>query len=107
MLMIQMPPPLPEGVVIMHAVDALVPVLIVALLVAGLIAYLRMRHRGTQSATLPPALLQPIDDRLGRLEQAVEAIGIQVERITESQRFVTKLLTDDNRSPARLPSARE
>jgi hypothetical protein len=34
------------------------------------------------------------DDRLVRLEQAVESIAIEVERISEGQRFTTKLLTE-------------
>jgi hypothetical protein len=34
------------------------------------------------------------DDRLARIEQAVDAIAIEVERIAESQRFLTKLQTD-------------
>ena len=34
------------------------------------------------------------DERLARVEQAVEAIAIEVERISEGQRFVTKLLSD-------------
>ena len=33
-------------------------------------------------------------DRLARLEQAVEAVAIEVERIGESQRFQTKLMTE-------------
>lgn len=37
--------------------------------------------------------------RLARLEQAIEAIAVEVERIAEGQRFVTKLLAD--RSPDR------
>ena len=32
------------------------------------------------------------DDRLRRLEEAVDAIAIEVERISEAQRFQTKLL---------------
>jgi hypothetical protein len=34
------------------------------------------------------------DDRLARLEQAVESIAIEVERISEGQRFTTKLLSE-------------
>ena len=34
------------------------------------------------------------DERLARVEHAVEAIAIEVERISEGQRFVTKLLSD-------------
>jgi hypothetical protein len=33
-------------------------------------------------------------DRLGRLEQSVDTIAVEVERISEGQRFVTKLLND-------------
>jgi hypothetical protein len=34
------------------------------------------------------------EDRMARLEQAVEAISLEVERISEGQRFTTKLLSD-------------
>jgi hypothetical protein len=34
------------------------------------------------------------DDRMARLEQAVEAIALEVERISEGQRFTTRLLTE-------------
>lgn len=34
------------------------------------------------------------DTRLERMEQAIESIAIEVERISEAQRFTTKLLTD-------------
>jgi hypothetical protein len=33
------------------------------------------------------------DDRMRRLEQAVDAIAVEVERISEGQRFLTKLQT--------------
>jgi hypothetical protein len=32
------------------------------------------------------------DERLARVEQAVEAIAIEIERVSEGQRYVTKLL---------------
>jgi hypothetical protein len=37
------------------------------------------------------------DDRLRHLEQAVDAIAIEIERISEAQRFQTKLLSDRER----------
>ncbi|HKN59093.1 MAG TPA: hypothetical protein VJV97_09585 [Gemmatimonadaceae bacterium] len=37
------------------------------------------------------------DARLSRLEQAVDAIAVEVERISEGQRFTTKLLSDQAR----------
>jgi hypothetical protein len=47
------------------------------------------------------------DERLARVEQAVESIAIEIERIGEGQRFVTKLLNDAGQPlPAqRLPAA--
>ena len=47
--------------------------------------------------------------RLQRIEQAVEAIAVEVERIGEAQRFTTKLLTDRQPDAARLgvPARRE
>ena len=44
----------------------------------------------------------PIDDeRFTRLEQAVDAMAIEIERMTEAQRFTAKLLSE--RAPAVLP----
>jgi hypothetical protein len=41
-------------------------------------------------------------ERMARIEAAIEAVAIEVERISEGQRFVTKLLAeqhDDRRLP--------
>jgi hypothetical protein len=35
-----------------------------------------------------------LDERLTRIEQAVDAIAVEVERISEGQRFTTKLLSE-------------
>ena len=42
--------------------------------------------------------LQEIAERLAHLEQSVDAIAVEAERISEGQRFTTKLLSD--RDPA-------
>ncbi|MGH7670357.1 MAG: hypothetical protein ACRENQ_12785 [Gemmatimonadaceae bacterium] len=44
-----------------------------------------------------------ISDRLGRMEQAIDAIAIEVERVSESQRFVTKLLAERQAPVASIP----
>jgi hypothetical protein len=36
-----------------------------------------------------------VDDRLTRLEQSIDAIAIEMERVSEGQRYVTKLLARD------------
>jgi hypothetical protein len=42
----------------------------------------------------PVELPRQVDQRLERIEQAVDAIAIEVERISEGQRFTTKLLSE-------------
>jgi hypothetical protein len=39
-----------------------------------------------------------LEDRMERIERAVEAIAVEVERVGEGQRFVTKLLAESNRN---------
>jgi small-conductance mechanosensitive channel len=46
----------------------------------------RFERRGA-----PPALEAGMTEQLQRIEQAVEAVAIEVERISESQRFLAKL----------------
>jgi hypothetical protein len=48
---------------------------------------------------VPPAALTETAQRLERLETAVDTIAVEIERISEGQRFVTKLLSD-SQSPA-------
>ena len=54
---------------------------------------------GPSKASLDPEAA----DRLTRIEQAVDSIAIEVERISEGQRFTTKLLSDKGERVA-LPS---
>ena len=55
----------------------------------------------------PTARVAPVDNtRLERIEQAVESIAIEVERVSEGQRFVTKLLSDTSRTPLSPPGDR-
>jgi hypothetical protein len=53
---------------------------------------IRMLQRGRKQA--PAQLPADLGDRLARLEQMGEATALEVERIGEGQRFVTRLLTD-------------
>jgi hypothetical protein len=43
----------------------------------------------------------PSDERLERIEQAVDAIALEVERISEGQRFTAKLLAEGQHRVAR------
>jgi hypothetical protein len=46
-----------------------------------------------------PALAESAQ-RLERMEQALDAVAIEVERISEGQRFVTRLLSEGSRMPS-------
>lgn len=62
-----------------------------------------IRRWDRQSATLP--LPPDTSARLERIEQAVDAISIEVERIAEGQRFVTRLMTEKAPERVALPQS--
>jgi hypothetical protein len=66
------------------------------------IAYARRIWRGAPKNT-GPRLDDVILPRLDRLEQAVDAIAIEIERISEGQRFVTRVFAE--RPAAAAPQA--
>ncbi|MGH7712495.1 MAG: hypothetical protein ACREOG_14490 [Gemmatimonadaceae bacterium] len=76
----------------------LVPVAFFAFLAVGAMALSpiwravarRMEHRAMAA---DPSRAE-LSERMERMEQALEAVAIQVERIAEGQRFTTKLLSD-------------
>jgi len=52
-------------------------------------------HRKAEKETVPSIA----EARLARIEQAVDAIAVEVERISEGQRFTTRLLSEQSRLP--------
>lgn len=46
-----------------------------------------------------PSMSPDVQARLERMEQALDSIAIEVERISEGQRFTTKLLAERNNQP--------
>lgn len=38
-----------------------------------------------------------VEARLARIEQSIEAVALEIERISEGQRFTTKLLSESHR----------
>jgi hypothetical protein len=53
-----------------------------------------LKHKEKMAALHAPQEQSTLDARLARVEQAMDAVAIEVERIGESQRFLTKVLTD-------------
>ena len=65
--------------------------------IVGSTAYLILRaifvRIGRRAPAVPP--LAAVDDtRFARLEQAVDAIALEVERISEAQRFAARLMAE-------------
>ena len=61
----------------------------------------RLENRPHQG---PPVPLD-VGDRLDRIERGLEAVALEVERISEGQRFVTKLLAERETAGRLPPSA--
>jgi hypothetical protein len=60
-----------------------------------------MKHRRGKQLPTPELMhrLDEIADRVNRIETAVDATAIEVERISEGQRFTTRLLADRAGAP--------
>ena len=56
------------------------------------------RHWKTFARRAVPALPAVDSERLQRLEQSIDAMAIEIERISEGQRFVTRLLSETHAS---------
>jgi hypothetical protein len=77
---------------------------IFAVLMPISIAMARRLWKGRPVA--PPSTDPTIAPRFDRLEQAVDAIAIEIERVSEGQRFVTKILAErPATSAAQAPAA--
>lgn len=66
-------------------------VLFMVMLVPMSLAWAKRIGRGSPR---PSPLTRDAVDRLDRMEQAIDAVAIEVERISEGQRFVTKILAE-------------
>lgn len=57
-------------------------------------------RRISRRAPAPPPISNDVTARLERIEQAVDAIAIEIERVSEGQRFVTKIMAEKPASVA-------
>ncbi len=51
-----------------------------------------------------PQIPGEVQNRLERMEQSLDAIAVEIERISEGQRFTTKLLSDVRDSAPAIPA---
>jgi len=78
----------------MHPEIVIVPVVF---LIPAVVIIVRMafRHREKMAAFSRPSVESSgIEARLERVEQSLEAIAIEMERVGEGQRFLTRLLAN-------------
>ena len=67
--------------------------------------WIRYRAKRVVSSDIT-ARLGEMANRMARLDNAVDAIAVEVERISEGQRFVTKVLADRTAASALSDGAR-
>jgi hypothetical protein len=63
-------------------------------LIVAMTYFFRLRMRGTAGQSSLPA---DVTQRLARMEAGIESVAVEVERISEGQRFTTRLLSDRDR----------
>ena len=94
-------PQVPEGAVII-SVAFFIMCAVIAIGVPIVRAFTRRMDKRNVAA---PSTDAETRDRLERIEQAVDAIAVEVERISEGQRFTTKIISELRGLPQPDPSA--
>ena len=88
----------------------LIPIIFVISIPVMAIGYPLARAWASRLERKPNASAVPteVTARLERMEQAIDSIAIEIERISEGQRFTTRLLSDRPAQPSTpaLPDAR-
>ena len=88
-------PPELIGITVVVAIPAIVVVVAVRMWLA--------HNERLAGLTGPKENASLLDARLERVEQTVESIAIEMERVSEGQRFVTKLLSERARETSAAP----
>jgi hypothetical protein len=84
--------------------DQISAVAIIAIISGTLISIVKLWTQRHRAATGPiQKQLQALEERLTRMEHAIESVAIETERISEGQRFTARVLTE--RAGQRLEGA--
>ena len=95
-----------------HIDGVWIPIILFSSFPVMLIGYpiARALGRRIEHKSLQPNVPPDVTARLERMEQAIDSIAIEVERISEGQRFTTRLLSERSGGapgqpgdPSRLP----
>ena len=84
-------------------VPAVTTIAIVAIVAGTSYRLIKMWMQRSERLPTPEADLKEIRAGLGQLQQSVDALAIEVERLSEGQRFTTKLLAESETGTAAIP----
>jgi hypothetical protein len=78
-----------------------IPILAISIVPISVIGWplARAYARRVEQEASRPQIPTEVAARLERMEQAIDSIAVEVERISEGQRFTTKLLSERTASP--------
>ena len=88
-------------------VPAVTTIAIVAIVAGSSYRLIKMWLQRSGRLSIPEVDLKGIRDGIGQLQQSVDAIAIEVERLSEGQRFTTKLLAENVTGIAPVPARHE
>jgi hypothetical protein len=78
------------GPAIIVPLGAFIMVIVISIGIPMARAYARKMDADSRNPRLPT----DVTDRMERMEQAIDSIALEVERISEGQRFTTRLLSE-------------
>jgi hypothetical protein len=78
---------------------------VTAIVLAVGVPLARAYSRRMDAESRNPKIPTEITSRLERMEQAIDSVALEVERISEGQRFTTKLLSEGRSAPDPRQSA--
>ena len=65
-----------------------------------MITWIKWRAGRKAAAPELKSLIEQVIDRIGRLETAIDTMAVEVERISEAQRFTSRVLAERAGAPA-------
>jgi hypothetical protein len=92
-----MPPGIPDNAIpVVAIVFGTIMIMVVATPIIRAIIR-AVERRSTQTSA--PALPADLGARLDRIEQTVDSIAVEIERVSEAQRYLTRLQTEQRAIP--------
>ncbi len=80
---------------------ALIPFAVFGFPAAVLVSFRLIKHRERMASVGDSRQAAALEARLAAMQQQLDAVAVEMERVSEGQRFVTRLLAE--RAPAAAP----